>query len=64
MKTFILINEERLIKSSIKRYKPNGDKKINIYFSPSRNRMDVETFAFETKRECDEMLNELDTIFL
>lgn len=64
MKTFIKINEIRLIKSSIKKYLPNDKLKINIYYTPSRNKIDVETFSFRTQKERDEMIKTLDTIFL
>jgi hypothetical protein len=64
MRTFIQIGETRLIKSSIKKYGPNGEKKLNIYYNASRNKMDVETFTFLNKQERDEMLNTLDTLFL
>ena len=62
--TFIKINDERLIKSSIKRYKPNGLTSINLYYCPSRNRMDVETFSFLSKKRRDEMVLILDGLFL
>jgi len=61
---FIKINEERLIKSSIKRYKPNGQTSLNIYYCPSRNKMDVETFYFSTKKKRDDMIAKLDELFL
>ena len=64
MKTFLQINDVRIIKSSVKKYMPNGDKSINIYYTPSRNRIDVESFVFLSKGERDEMIEILDTIFL
>jgi hypothetical protein len=46
MQTFIKINDDRLIKSSIKKYKPFGENKINIYFNTSRYRIEMESFTF------------------
>jgi len=62
MSNFIKILEVRIHKSTIKKFAPNGEKNINIYYAPSRNKIDVETFVFEDKWERDEMLNILDTI--
>lgn len=62
--TFIKINDTRLIKSSIKRYIPNGTTSINVYYCPSRNKMDVETFSFSTKKLRDGMIARLDGLFL
>jgi len=64
MKTFVKINEVRLAKSSIKKYTPNGTNKLNVYYSPSRNKIDVETFDFPSKGKRDDMVDTLDTIFL
>ena len=62
--TFVQINEFRLIKSAIKKYLPNGETCLNVYYSPSRNNVDVETFSFSNKQLRDEMIAKLDAIFL
>lgn len=62
MQNFISINDVRIHKSTIKKYAPNGESKLNLYYSPSRNRMDVETFTFDSEKERDKMLETLDTI--
>jgi len=62
--TFIKINDTRLIKSSIKRYIPNGSTSLNVYYNPSRNKLDVETFTFSTKKLRDDMIAKVDAIFL
>ena len=64
MKTFVKINDVRLVKSSIKKYTPNGKTKINVYYSPSRNKIDVEIFTFITQKERDKIIDILDTTFL
>lgn len=64
MQTFIKINDVRLIKSSIKKYIPSGENKINIYFNTSRYKVEMENFSFENKEKRDEMINYLDAMFL
>lgn len=64
MQTFIKINDTRLIKSSIKKYIPSGDVKINIYFNTSRYKIEMESFSFENKEKREEMINYLDAMFL
>ena len=64
MQTFIKINDDRLIKSSIKKYKPFGENKINIYFNTSRYRVEMEVFQFTTTKERDAMIEYLDAMFL
>ena len=64
MKTFVKIKDIRLIKSAIKKYVPVEKLKINIYYSPSRNKVDVETFTFSTQKERDAVMTYLDTMFL
>lgn len=64
MQTFIKINETRLIKSSIKKYIPSGENKINIYFNTSRYKVEMESFSFENKEKRDEIINYLDAMFL
>ena len=62
--TFIKIEDVRLIKSSIKRYLPTGETILNVYYCPSRNKLDVEQFTFSTKKKRDEMVAKLDGLFL
>ncbi len=64
MQTFIKINNARLIKISIKKYLPYGKNVINIYYSVSRYRIDMEAFSFVDTKERDEMINYLDAMFL
>jgi hypothetical protein len=64
MKTFILIKNERVLTSSIKRYKPEGDKNINIYFSSSRLRPECTALVFKSKIERNRELHTLDLQFI
>lgn len=64
MKTFIKINDIRIYKGSIKKYSPTSNNKINVYYSPSRNKVEVETFSFPSLEDRDDMMEYLDTIFL
>jgi hypothetical protein len=64
MQTFIKINNVRLIKSSIKKYAPHGENKINIYFNTSRYRIEMETFVFPTEEERGNVMDYLDAMFL
>jgi hypothetical protein len=63
MINFILIKNIRLHKNTIKRYQPQGDFQLNVYFNASRStRVDCEMFKFNTKKERDEMVEKLDTL--
>jgi len=64
MKTFLKINDIRIYKGAIKKYTPTNNNKINVYYSPSRNKIEVETFTFPSLEERDEVIEYLDTIFL
>ena len=64
MQTFIKINNVRLIKSSIKKYVPSGENKINIYFNTSRYRVELETFTFDSELRRDNVMDYLDAMFL
>lgn len=64
MQTFIKINDVRLIKSSIKKYIPSGENKINVYFNTSRYKVEMDMFSFENKEKRDDMMDHLDAIFL
>lgn len=60
---FINILGNRIIITSIKRYKPIDELKIAVYFSASRQKVDNEIFEFSTESERNNMLNNLDIIF-
>lgn len=60
MKNVVKINQVRLVKSSIKRYQPIGEKQIAIYFAATRTRIDREVFTFLSTEERNEMLFYLD----
>ncbi len=62
MKNFVTIQKTRILKSTIKKYVPQGDKKLLIHYSPSRSRTDYEAFDFSSQQERDEMLKLLDEI--
>ena len=62
MKKFIKINEDRVLLSSIKRYRPIEDNSIYIYYSVSRYRVDKELFKFESEKKRDMIINILDEI--
>lgn len=62
MTNFISINEVRIHKNTIKKYCPNGDTKLNIYYNTSRTKIEVEIFSFDTKEERNNMLFLLDTL--
>ena len=64
MQTFIKINDVRVIKSSIKKYAPSGENKINIYFNTSRYKVEMDSFSFENKEKRDDMMGYLDAVFL
>lgn len=61
MTNFIQIKNIRLLKSTIKRYQPQDDLTLFIYFNASKSvRVDCEVFKFHTKEERDDVLTMLD----
>ena len=64
MRDFVKINETRLRKNTIKRYIPTDEKRITVYYSPSRNKVDFESFVFDSTEKRNEMISELDLNFL
>jgi len=62
MSKFINFLGNRIIISSIKRYKPMEENKLVIYFSVSRQKVDNEIFTFDSEKERDDMLDNLDII--
>ena len=63
MKDFIKIKDERIRKSTLKKYSPFGKLKINLYFNVSRYRIELETISFDSQNERDEMIEKLDLEF-
>ena len=64
MKEFIKLLDFRIKKNTIKKYKPFGDLKIYIYYNVSRYKVEMESFEYPTKRDRDNMLEELDAVFI
>ena len=64
MKDFIILLSTRIRKNTIKQYKPIGETKVNIYYSVSRYKVEVETFDFITKKKRTAILEYLDSNFL
>lgn len=60
---FVKFNETRLKISVIKKYKPMGTTQLNVYFNTSRDKVEVETFTFQTEALRNEMVTKLDIIF-
>jgi len=61
MTNFILIQNVRLHKNTIKRYQPKGEKQLSVYFTASRSvRVDCEVFEFLSTKQRDEMIETLD----
>ena len=64
MKEFVLINETRIRKSTIKRYVPMDKNRITIYYSQGRNKVDYESFPFASLEDRDDTMDYLDLNFL
>jgi hypothetical protein len=64
MKEFIQIDKFRIRKSCIKKYVPMGWNQLNIYYSASRNKIDVEILKFKHRAELEKAVNTLDTHFI
>jgi hypothetical protein len=62
MKNFVSIQGTRILKSAIKKYVPQGETKLVIHYSPSRNRTDYESFTFDSEDERDEVIHLLDEV--
>ena len=62
MKEFIKVLDERLRKTTIKRYKPISTTKVNIYYNTSRYKIDVDTFECGTKKKQKDLLDYMDSI--
>lgn len=61
-KQFVKIGENRIKVSTIKRYKPQGDEKISIHYSANRNSPQIEVLTLNSKKERDNIIEELDII--
>jgi hypothetical protein len=64
MKEFIQIDKYRIRKNCIKKYVPEGTHQLNIYYSPSRNKIDVEILKFTSTKARNAALSELDAYFI
>lgn len=62
--TFIRLNEDRILKNGIKKYLPNKNASINIYFNLSLAKPEVRTYNFGTIKHQQEVLAYLDSIYL
>jgi len=62
--TFIKLNEDRILKNGIKKYLPNKNATINIYFNLSLTKPEVRTYNFGTIKRQQEVLAYLDSIYL
>lgn len=62
-KEFIKIAENRIKTSTIKRYKPIGNKKISIHFSASRTSPQIESIELGSQADRDSLIEDLDVIF-
>jgi len=62
MRDFITIQETRIRINTIKRYKPVGLLSLNIYYSASKSRIDMEAFMFKSEKDRNEMLEILDAL--
>lgn len=61
---FIKLNEDRIIKSGIKKYSPNKNATINVYFNLSLVKPEVRTYNFGTIVNQQAVLAYLDSIYL
>lgn len=62
MQNFVNIKEIRIRKTTIKKYAPNGQTKINIWYNTSRYKIDLETINLENEIVRDEILEVMDAI--
>lgn len=63
MKDFIKLSDERIRKSTIKKYLPFESRKINIYYSTSRYKVGLQTLVFADADARDDAMKELDLQF-
>ena len=61
---FIKLNEDRIIKNGIKKYSPNKNATINVYFNLSLKCPEVRTYNFGTIINQQAVLAYLDSIYL
>ena len=62
--TFVKVNNDRILKSAIKRYAPNGTTSVNIYFNTSTFKVDVRNYDLNSKQNQNKTLDYLDSIYL
>lgn len=60
MSDFVNINGIRIRKTTIKKYAPVNETKINIFYNTSRYKMDIETIDLITTTNREDKLEELD----
>ena len=61
---FVLIGRDRILRTAIKRYLPDSNKSINIYFNTSLSKPEIKTFIFANTGQQINMLMYLDSIYL
>jgi len=61
---FIKILNSRIRISTIKKYKPFGENRIDIYYNTTRDRIVMESFVFPSKQESESMMETLDGLLL
>ena len=61
---FIKLVDVRIRTTAIKKYKPTNTNKLLVYYSPSTQKTEFETITFPTNKERDNMVEQLDSIFL
>jgi len=60
---FILVGWDRIRISTIKRYRPDGDLKLKIYYNTSRDKICSETIPLASEEDRDLVIRKLDSIF-
>jgi hypothetical protein len=63
MKEFVKLNDERIRRTTIKKYLPFGTDQVNVYFNTSKQNVDVQTFKFENEKSRDSVVENLDVYF-
>lgn len=61
--SFIIIKEDRIVKSAVKRYTPFGNK-LNVHFSTSISKPQFKTYEFKTSNALKRVVDYLDSIYL
>jgi hypothetical protein len=61
---FLILNDERIRKTTIKRYRADKNAVVTIYFNSSYNKPDCRQYNFTTIVRQQEVLAYLDSIYL